>query len=44
MGVAGQRRLAVSVKPCFNMINSALGENDVLMKYCAMDHQSDQRA
>jgi hypothetical protein len=44
MGVDRQTHLAVSVKPCFRTIKSAPGENDVLMKYSAMDHQSDQRA
>ena len=44
MRVDRQTHLAVSVKPCFSMIDSTLGENDVLMKYSAMDHQSDQRA
>ena len=38
MGVDRQTHLAVSIKSCFNTINRALGENDVLMKYCAMDH------
>ena len=44
MFVDRQTHLTVSVKPCFSTINSALGETEVLMKYFAMDHQSDQRA